>query len=78
MPTKKYLAPKYVDLIPKTEKGKEKLGSHGSRWVWRDTVAKLKYSSLPGPFLVLRSRMGNAVLFVKEEDDPNFQVNKLQ
>lgn len=77
MAAKQYLVPKYVDLVPKTDKGKEKLKTNGTRWVWRDTIAKLKYSSLTGPFLVLRSRMGNAVLFVRENDDPDFQVNKL-
>ena len=72
-----YHAPKYIELIPKTEQAKIKLGTHGTRWTYRETVKGLKFQRTPGPHLVCRSRDGSAVIFVSEKSDPHFDYQLL-
>jgi hypothetical protein len=65
-----YHAPKYIELTPKTEQAKTKLGCHGTRWTYRETVQNCKYQRTPGPHLVCRSRDGSAIIFISEKSDP--------
>ncbi len=70
MATKKQ---KIVILTAKTEKGKEKISYHGDRWYLREEVAAMKLLRSQGPSLVVRSRDGTKVLFIKKQNDPDIE-----
>lgn len=61
----------FVILEAKTDKGKEKLGYHGEKWVFREEIENLKFCRQQGPSIVVRSRDGSKVLFIKKQDDPD-------
>jgi hypothetical protein len=62
---------RYVILEAKTEKGKEKIGYHGEKWEFRDEIDNLKFVRSQGPSIVVRSRDGSKILFLKKEGDPD-------
>lgn len=61
----------YVCVEAKTEKGKEKLGYHGDKWEYRGEVENLKFVRSQGPSIVVRSRDGKKILFIKKQNDPD-------
>lgn len=63
---------KFVILEAKTDKGKEKLGYHGDKWILRDEIENLKFDRRQGASIVVRSRDGSKILFIKKTDDPDF------
>jgi hypothetical protein len=69
MATKKRII---VIVEAKTEKGKEKIGYHGDKWEHRGEIENLKFLRSQGPSIVVRSRDGSKILFIKKENDPHF------
>jgi hypothetical protein len=63
----------YVIIEAKTDKGKEKLGYHGDKWEYRGEVETLKFVRSQGPSIVVRSRDGKKILFIKKQDDPDLK-----
>jgi len=61
-------------LKPKTERAKKRMGYHGELWYVKQQVEMLKFSTVPGPYFGVRSRDGNAFLWIKEENDPDFEI----
>ncbi len=62
-----------VILQAKTEKGKEKISYHGEKWYLKEEVATMKLVRSQGPSLVVRSRDGSKILFIKKQDDPDIE-----
>ena len=58
-----------VILTAKTDKGKEKLSYHPEKWLFIEEVDRRKFSREQGPFIVVRSSDGKAVLLIKKVDD---------
>lgn len=67
----------FVILEAKTDKGKEKIGYHGEKWVFRGEVENLKFNRRQGPSIVVRSRDGSRILFIKKQDDPDIKYRML-
>lgn len=70
--------PTIVIVEAKTEKGKSKISYHGERWYLVEVVEKLKFSRIPGPYVIVKSRDGASVLCIKQENDLDFQYRILQ
>lgn len=66
-----------IYLEPKTEEGKKKLAYHGNKWYLRGTETSLKIANRGVPVYVCRSRDGSKILFVRQKDDPDFNVRLL-
>lgn len=66
----------YVGLDAKTEIGQQKLGYHGSKWLHLGEEVP-KYARYQGLCLVLRSRDGSKVLFVRKCNDPDLSWRML-
>ena len=64
---------KIVILTAKTDKGKEKIDYHGEKWYLRDEVSNMRLVRSQGPSLVVRSRDGSKILFIKKQDDPDIE-----
>lgn len=62
-----------VILQAKTEKGKEKIAYHGEKWYLKEEITTMRLVRSAGPSLVVRSRDGSKILFIKKQDDPDIE-----
>ena len=69
---------KYVELTPKSDAGRRRASYHGSRWVLRKETTEPYRGASEGEWLGVRSRDGNAFLWVKKFDDNDFNVRMCQ
>jgi len=60
-----------VIVEAKTDKGKEKISYHGDKWYFRGEVENLKFNRTQGPSIVVLSRDGSKILFIKKQNDPD-------
>lgn len=70
MATKKQII---VILTAKNDKGKEKIAYHGEKWYLREEITTMRLVRSQGPSLVVRSRDGSKILFIKKQDDPDIE-----
>lgn len=62
-----------VILSAKTDKGKDKIAYHGEKWYLKEEISNLRFVRSQGPSLVVRSRDGSKILFIKKQDDPDIE-----
>lgn len=67
-----------IVLEPKNDKAREKLGYHGSSWYFRGIEEKLKFARFKGKCLAAISRDGSKVIYISEENDPDFEYRIVQ
>lgn len=63
----------FAILEPKNDEARSKLAHHGEKWHFLEEIPNLKYVRSQGPSVVVRSRDGTKVLFIKKLDDPYFK-----
>jgi hypothetical protein len=68
---------KYVILTPKTEKGTQRLGNHGTKWVFRG-VGEMKFVRTNGPIIRVMSLNGDSILCIQEREDVDFEWRHCQ
>jgi hypothetical protein len=64
----------FVILTPKTELGKVKLAHHTDKWKLLAKEQRLKVAVDRHSYLRLISRDGSKLMFVRELNDPDFDV----
>lgn len=62
----------YIILTPKTDKGRQRIGNHGERWIYRG-IADMKFVRT-GPVMRVMSTNGDVVLCIQEKNDPDFDT----
>jgi hypothetical protein len=67
-----------VELIPKTDIGKQRLSYHGNFWLLRQEAATIRGSRIPGPYIAAMSKDGKSLMWVHAVNDPDFNVRERQ
>ncbi len=68
--------PAHVTLSGKTHLGKTRVANRGSTWRIRQTRSSVRFSTRPGPWLLLTSvRPEGHLLWVHAENDPDHAIS---
>lgn len=65
---------KYAILTPKSKKADQKLSYFGTKWFYRGMSSEIKFCA-KGEHYKLMSLNGKKLLFVKQNDDPDFLIS---
>lgn len=64
---------KWVKLDATSDAGRDKIRQYTDKWEYRGEIEGLRYIRDQGPSIVVRSRDGSKIIFIKKQNDPNFK-----
>jgi hypothetical protein len=70
----------YVVITPKNKSGEKRLSYHGTKWIFRrqtDTPPASYAKAGEGVWILAMSTDGKTILWIKKQDDPDFDVRML-